>query len=357
MRVAYPIGALVSLLALPGLLGFTLPATAEASTPSGQAVLYIWPSNDRLAKLKAGSGSLPMKALAASPIGRNGTFSLRLPNGADFSRYASAQGDVNLELDAVFDGKRYIESIGLDSAGARSLTGRGRLTRSVHALPLARGGTKPLNRALASQSRASLFCRVKKVKELGPRWVKLTGVYSKNSGTRISYTYKRGSSTRFDAAVSATGPDTGFELSGSNTVSSSGTIGFGTQKGKVSEIHRTQFLFGKFEKACVLYKVGKVVKSWTNRSYEWIGGATSKKSTAPRATYCTNYLKGARFKQDEGRQDKSATGAKFNGVALRSVNSWSATSVTKYAFVGKKGKACGVNGYVPSSKAEQVVLK
>ena len=255
-------------------------------------MLYAWPSNDEVVDLAIGE-SLHMDVVAKAEVQSDGSFELRLENGADLSEYASESGDLNLELSAEFDGGLYEQNIALDLGDVEDAEPDEAPLQSVEvAEPIA---------VAPDTSQASGYvekaCFTKKLKEYPSQWVPIASIFSTNTGTVITHTYTSGHTSTLGVAVSKTSAGSGFSASGSVAVSSTGEIGYAPIKGKTSKQLRTKFQYAKFLHACA--GKGSSTQKWVVRPYNRIGGSSSVAATIPAAKFCVPYRKNDHYTRDQ----------------------------------------------------------
>ncbi|WP_449281463.1 hypothetical protein [Leucobacter sp.] len=303
----------------------------------GIAVLYAWPSNEELAALAVGE-RLNMDVVAKAEVSPEGEFELRLADGAGLSEYSSESGDLNLLLSAEFDGSVYEYNVGLDPVAVENAEPGEAAVESVAPEPVADV------EATSGRAYAEKGCSTKKVAELGSKWVTVASIYSSNTGTEITHSYREGQATTMGVAVALSGANAGYEVSGTTTVSSTGTIGFGTSTGKTAEHLQTLFQHGKFTSYCSVGKGGTRSKTYM-RAYNWIGGARSYPASMPTARYCVPYKKNGSYVRDSGDQTTRTHAVSIVGVKLPATTAWSKSGKTTYRFKSKGGKLCGAKSH------------
>jgi len=350
IRIPSKLAFVVPLIALPGLLGAALPITTETGpqpAETSEVVLYAWPSNDALAEMAVGE-ELPLQLVSTEARSAGHEITVKLPKRMDLRRYAASTGDVNLILEITTGDERIEQNIGLDKAEVDA-TNRSR-TLTVQ--------TETAVTVDESNNLAPRFaCAALKEKELGDRWVNVASLFSRNTGTRQTYLYSKGQSTKSDAGASPTGADSGFEVSGSTSVSSTSAIDFGWHKGPDAKHLQTLFAYAKFRKHCPTPK-GPVIKTSAHvRAYDWSGGGRTIKATTPSAKTCVPYNKGQTHIQDVGKHERMTGTINILGMSLGSENSWSDRGVQRIKFKTKKGRVCGTNGKPGASNVKQLVAK
>ncbi len=349
-RIPRKLAFVVPLFAFPGLLGTALPIASDTGSQPAETstvALYAWPANDALSEMTVGE-ELPLELVSTDVRASAREITVRLPERADLRRYAATTGDVNLILSVTTGRELSEQNIGLDKAEVDEVN-RSRVLK----VPTQTRITVDDSDGLAPR----FACAILKEKELGDRWVNVASLFSRNTGTRQTYLYSKGQSTKFDAGASPTGADSGFEVSGSTSVSSTGSIDFGWHKGPDAKHLQTMFAYARFRKHCPTPK-GPVIKTSAHvRAYDWSGEGNTVKATTPSAKHCVSYKKGQTHIQDVGSHRRMTATITILGMSLGSENNWSDHGVQRIKFKTKKGLVCGVAGKPGGSGVKQLVAK
>lgn len=323
--------------------------------------MFAWPANEVLADLEVGE-KIPFDPVGSAEVSPDGSFEVSIDDIDGLEDYASDFGEVNLYLSADNSTTEFATSfaVSTDALGQSpgddpSVVDLGTVSEIGELT-----SDNATDRAAEVDAYMEKSCSAAKRTNLGNYWVPIGGLFSTNSGSTIDFQYSSGQSTSLGVAVSTKTATTGFSASGTNSVSSTSTIDFPTMSGKGSKLARTQFRYGRYAVTCsTIRQQSKLISvtTYTVRPDLWVGGTNFTSVTAPKANYCTSYLKGSGFTKDKHKQVTWTGAVTLYGVGLSAQTGWSTKGKVVVKFPNASGKLCGTGGYATESTAYQMVVK
>lgn len=331
------------------------PGHRLQGSDSGVAILYAWPANEELARLKVGE-RLPLDPIAKADVPANGDVRLKVKDARSLARYASTGGDVNLLMDGVLGDEEFQRSFSLQKKDLETAAGTRPLAAVSAVAPIGARLDEPSGAAV-HPAYAEKSCETQKVKDLGNHWVPVGGLFSSNPIGAADFQYSKGQNSQLGVGFSTTSPTARWSLSGTSSVSTTATVDFPTRVGTGSVLARTLFNFGTFKTTCFAPFVSRT--TYAIRATKWVGGTNYLAVTPPTGRYCVPYLPGSSFTKDTDKQVTWAGAVNFYGLGLTARTGWSSTGKLAFHFRSKTvgGRLCGVGGYATSSTAYQIVMK
>ena len=168
------------------------------------------------------------------------------------------------------------------------------------------------------------------------------------------FTYGQSAESTLGIGVSATGAYGSFSLNGTRTKQSATKLDFPLVTPGTSKIWQTDFSYGKYPVRCNLISgsiVTEIVNQREARVRDWEGGTRSYNPTTPSATYCKDYLKGAKLTRSTGSATTLNNGVNISakiGINLSSRTGFTSTATAVYVMTAN-GKLCGTNAQATSS--------
>jgi hypothetical protein len=298
----------------------------------------------------------------------DGSFDMKVSDARFVDRYATDEGIVNYEVQAVVDGEvsayhfSGVTDGSADNALARTSKSAqayvGAVSVSAPKIQLRPIGDSRLKSAAAAENlpledvdlsavdpsiELPKACATTLRQNLGSAWVTVGEAYALPTG-KVAFTYKKGSSSSLGVASSASGSKGSFTLNGEATVSSTIVQNFGERTSR--SFFNTQFRFGKYETVC-LSAAGQVTsRKWTVRANAYVGGkSNSTPKVAIVANYCSRHNGGSTEIDDSTAYTMggAATIAAL-GVTLSGRTGFNQSTKHKFTF-SKPMQLCGSHDY------------
>ncbi len=343
--------------------------------PKGATVeLVAYPSAEVVDAMIVGD-SIQVTPVAKAIVGDGGQFEIRLPDGADFARYASDVGNVDLEVRAVSGTYYAAYSFSAPSSGLRAFG------LDNTAVAAARAGTAaelapatglsiqslPANTAVASLAASTAgplnktdVCGETLVADYGSQAVVVGGTYTGGSKRTGAFTYQSGSSSSLGVGLSTSGKKGSYSVSGTNSRSSTSTVSFAAGTG--GRTYKTYFKYGKYSQWCYpVYDPGaKSVYAYKVHASSFAGGSAISAASVPSASKCVPLATGSSYSKSTTSASTFASGASVSGligIDLSSKTGFTTTSKVKYTNTyGSSRNLCGVKD-VPGGSPGAIVLK
>ncbi|NQX16603.1 hypothetical protein [Rathayibacter sp. VKM Ac-2857] len=345
------------------------PAVADASEstvvtgtltlPDGSPVvgtsvsLEAWPAGASLGALSTGD---PVNTYTAGAdiTGPNGEYSISFDDPSQLPAYADSTGTVNFVVQAAVGGS--VTTFDLSRKLPSSLSASAAPTVA----PLeAQSDPGTNNSASAESSNAKadpqvaagqVGCGWALVQNLGPKWVQVGEAYTA-IGTSASFNYTSSASSQLGVGVSQSGNAGTWSASGTNSVSSSSSVGMPTVSGASGRLWKTQFNYGKFGYACA----GSGYQNYQTKATSFAGGSTwSTAASPPSATYCVTQAAGSSFTKNSTSATTFSAGAAVGlGINMSAQTGFSTSTALTFSFSATH-KLCGSNAYPGNSPARLV---
>ncbi len=314
-------------------------------------VLYAWPNNDVLRRMKL-NDSAPLTPIASASTGSDGRFTLS-PSSQALVSASDRFGNVNADLRAVFaDGtSQLLTSTGLKRSSDQ-VNGTSQSTAQVGTLHM----SETASSARPTQSVAlpnAPSCSTVYKSDLGNRGVWIGGHYSTKSSITHKLVYSEGATSTLGIGVSTSGVFGTFKASGSAVASSTAEESYPSSTGLQHDY--TYFDYGKYALTC-----DGVPISYSARVRYFAGGAwTYAPSAAPAAKYCVPQASGSGFTKSTSKAYTDSTGADTSGaigIDLSSRTGYTSTAKVTFTF-HSASSLCGTNGAPGSTTPLRLVGK
>ncbi|WP_413354730.1 hypothetical protein [Microbacterium sp. 1P06AB] len=332
--------------------------TAPRSDVPETADVFAWPSNEALADFEVGD-QFNLEPIGSAEVDGDGNFALAVDSMNVLDRMASDQGEVNLFVSAdngetTFEKSFSVNVDEIESASVDSVVDLGDVAATGEAEDA--GAADPMASSDAFIEKA---CTSTKITNLGNKWVPVGGLFSSNTGAKVDYVYESGQSSSLGAAVSQKASNAGFSASGTTSISSTASVNFPAMSGTGNKLAKTQFRYGNYKTKCTFVTGGVPFTSvsYKVRADMWVGGSSFTSVSAPKATYCVSYNKGASFTKSRDTQVTWTGSVEIYGVGLSAQTGWSNNGKIAVSFPNKAGKVCGSGNYATQSNAYQIVAK
>lgn len=169
-----------------------------------------------------------------------------------------------------------------------------------------------------------------RLRNLGPKATLVGGLFSTGgTGWSGTFEYSKGQSSEIGVAVSGSGSAGSFSASGTNSVSSTVSIGYPAFSTHGSRYYRSNFNYGYYKVSYVTDH--QVISYYQVRADGFNGGATvNSYSTATAFTYCDWYLPGSHFVKDRNKASIWT-----NGIGLPAPAGIGVSTQTGYSSTAK----------------------
>jgi hypothetical protein len=333
-----------------GAIGLDLVRADGTPARGAKAVLYAWPDERSLARMKLGD-QVKLIPVATATSDVRGHLDLRITRSDVLTTRADAHGFANVELIATDATSTYSRSFPVSLA-----------TRSNSPVTaLLDGSTKvaALGPLITPRTRGSVSGRTSRfVKDLGMRNVTVAYAYAVPGAATVQFIYKEGATSALGVAGSVSGKYGTFKASGTTSRAANAEQGFPKVSGYKELI--TKFRYGKWKVQCSGYPHGEFVK-YTVAPKNFEGGGILKEVKAPPATRkanCVPQKKGSWYRKSDTTAYENAVGASLSPVI--GIDLSARTGYTKSAslhFVWKRtGQLCGTNA-PPGKNPKRLVAK
>ncbi|MGO9295508.1 MAG: hypothetical protein ACLP52_16815 [Streptosporangiaceae bacterium] len=245
---------------------------AGAVTSAGQPVpgavvrLYAWPSGQVLDSLRHGQ-AVPRTLLATTTASPSGAYSLSVPR-ATLRTVAVSSGNANLEVDAGTGSRFFTANTTQPKAASVDISSRSRALTDA-----------------PDYCTGWLFQH-----QLDRDWGTVGGTYiwPRATGATSTFSYTQGQSSTLGIGESGSGDYGTFGVAGTESVSSTGTVGFPGGAARDNWEWQSQWRTALYKDSCTggqdFYQVRP--NSW------WGGSQIVDEAEAPTAKHCSEYLPG-----------------------------------------------------------------
>jgi hypothetical protein len=334
---------------------------SDGGAEAGQGVILLaWPADDVVASMRVGD-TVKLQPVATAITDTAGRYKLRIAELSQVRSQAGPDGLVNFEV--VTGGAR-------PHAFTRQLTaGTTTMLTSAGVAPLAPAAAEAADFATARTGAASteaalsaaalsaapvdkVNCTVTKVQDFGSRWAIVGQTYSTTSGVNMTFTYTQGASSSLGVAYSNTLSGGSWSQSGTNSVSTSTTINFGTASGAISRYDETTFSFGEFFLPCNAGAWYEVKPTSFDGGTRFVSAATAT------ANMCRPYQAGTGQLKNNTTAITWTNGVSFTdiiGISL-SAHTGYTTSASIDAEFTATHNLCGANAYPASNSPSPLLL-
>lgn len=322
-----------------------LVGAGGSAVPGARVILYAWPPDSIVSKLKDGQ-LVPVRTVGTALTTASGNYAVPVTSLAALQDSAAADGIVNLELIAstptgfaAFSFPRRL----IETAQGTALIGAS--GNAVQAVPQ----TTSLRLAHAAASSVpSIQCgQLVKVGTFGQRRTVVGAMYSHVPGVTMNFRYGSSQSSSLGVAISGSGNFGTWSASGTHSVSSSNSEIFPTFHNATSHRYRTVFVYDEFRIEC---------GGLQTQATSWAAGATTLGATPPAATHCVTQQAGSTFVKDSTSAYTFAGGVAISGaigVNLSAHTGYSVTAELRFSF-SQTRSLCGTNA-APGGIAKRLV--
>jgi hypothetical protein len=209
----------------------------------------------------------------------------------------------SVSLSGLPAGTANVVAIGLDGAAIVDqdffpVTTTGTYTRTFPAI--ANVSTTTTDPAAATPGTPDITtCSTYFDQSLGTPWGDVGGTFATTNGGTSVLTYTQGADSSIGVGTSATGAAGSFSVSGTNSISSTGTVTFPTEWFSWGSHHfKTEFVENEYYNECINQITGQVSYTYFNRVDGWAGGSNLVSVNSISAPYCTWWHSGSSFTKD-----------------------------------------------------------
>jgi hypothetical protein len=332
---------------------------AGGSPLAGAAVtVYAWPPNSVLTALKPGQ-MVPTQVVGTGKTTPSGQYAVTVSSPAALQSSVMPDGIVNLEVDA--QSATYEASFSFSRRLVQTAD-RIEVADALHGAAINDGASSPVSPEQANLTMRPAadraiqnpdICEWELIKSYAPSPTIIGATYDITDGVTQTFIYGADQSSSLGISTSNTGKYGSYTGSGTASFDSSSTTQFPSSTGPVSTYYKTYFTQSLFGRVCQRHN-GFV--SYETRPTKWDGGAVTSLTSAPTATHCVPYQKGATFIKTD--TEAYTFGAAFTipviGVTLSAQTGYSTTATVEYSM-GLSHYICGTNDY-PGGTPSRIVV-
>jgi hypothetical protein len=322
--------------------------------------VYAWPPNSVLGALKPGK-MVPTQVVGTAKTTPSGQYTVTVSSPAALQASVMPDGIVNLEIDA------QSATSGASFSFSRRLVqtpDRIELTSALFEGAINDGASSPdppeqadlFMQPVASQRIQSPdICVWELLKSYPPSPTIIGATYDITDNVTQTFIYGTDQSSSLGISTSNTGKYGSYTGSGTASFDSSSTTQFPSSTGAVSTYYETYFTQSLFGRVCQGHNG---FASYETRPTKWDGGAITRATSAPSATYCVPYQKGAIFVKTDTEAYTFSAGFTIPiiGVTLSAQTGYSTTATVEYSM-GRSHYICGTNDYPGGAPSRIVVGK
>jgi hypothetical protein len=369
------LGQAIAIVSLPvGSASAATPAThvgaiARGSVESAgrpmddaRVVLYAWPANSVLARLRPGQ-RVPTTVVGAATTDPSGRYVISAAQ-AGLRPDAAPDGTVNLELVALAPGRfasySFSRTLGQVARGAISLPAASALVAAkvrpaaVASFARTTAGEAPTAASSSGAAKpAAVVCGWVAIKNYAPVWTVVGATFDTTDDVTQHFTYNYGEQSSLGVGLSGSGTGGSFSQSGTVTVSSTATEDFPPSTGAIDTRYETQFVNTEYGYTC-----GAGYMTWETRATSFAGGAQGVSTGYPTANYCVYQEKGSTFTEDTSAAYTFGAGFYLSAIALNltAQTGYNSGASISYYF-GIAHYLCGTADYPGGTPRELVAGK
>jgi hypothetical protein len=309
------LGQAIAIVSLPvGSASAATPATQVATIARGsvesagrpmanaRVVLYAWPANSVLARLRPGQ-RVPATVVSTATTDSSGRYAISAVQ-AGLRPDAAPDGTVNLDVVALAQGRvasySFSRTLAQVARGAVSLPATSALAdakvRPADVAGFARTVADEAATAASSSGAAkpaAVPCGWVDIKTYAPAWTVVGATFDTTDDVTQHFTYNYGEESLLGSGFSSSGTAGSFTESGSSTVSSTATEDFPSSTGAIDTRYESEFRSTEYGYSC---SSGFI--SYETRATSFAGGAQSVSTGYPTANYCVYQEKGSTFTEN-----------------------------------------------------------
>lgn len=192
------------------------------------------------------------------------------------------------------------------------------------------------------------------VTDYGPRWVVVGQTSATTGGHTQKFTFSTGASSSLGVGYSLTGAYGSFSSSGTQSWSSTTSIGFPTYSTSGTRLMKTQYRYAKVH--CYQYVSNYYYYNVVPTAF--VTGSTTVASSTPTANYCASFSAGSTFTKSSTSAVTYSSGVSISnmiGINLSARTGFTGTAKLYYTFSSSR-HLCGKSDY-PGGTPYQLVVK